>query len=203
MNTTEDQPSSPSAADGGSLCCAAGRESTHQIDHAACTTPPKSSGTTRRGGLTASCSKRRRLGSDEENLPETPVNSASFAITSVGSARKLNYETSDDTSDDSDDDDDDDDDDYDPIEQERVQLQNEAILKKIQRVCCENDDAQLIYTASSATLFEYVKDGNDVVAKMAKYAGGASKTEGAGEEKKKPEPHWKKRGSGCVKVCST
>jgi len=55
------------------------------------------------------------------------------------------------------------DEDEDPLAEEANQLQNEIILKKLQRANGEGDEVQLLHTSSRAKLFEYVKgnDGND------------------------------------------
>lgn len=51
----------------------------------------------------------------------------------------------------------------DSVAEEATQLQNEIILKKLQRVNGEGDEVQLLHTSSRAKLFEYVKggEGND------------------------------------------
>ena len=45
----------------------------------------------------------------------------------------------------------------DSVAEEVNQLQNEIILKKLQRVNGEGDEVQLLHTSSRAKLFEYVK----------------------------------------------
>jgi hypothetical protein len=65
----------------------------------------------------------------------------------------------------------------DPLAEEQNQLQNDIILKKLQRVNGEGDGDQLLHTSPRAKLFEYVK-GND------------------GDDK---EGSWKCRGEGQVK----
>lgn len=51
------------------------------------------------------------------------------------------------------------DEDEDSIAEEANQLQNEIVLKKLQRVNGEGDEVQLLHTSPRAKLFEYVKDG--------------------------------------------
>ena len=53
-----------------------------------------------------------------------------------------------------------DEDDEDPLAEEENQLQNEIILKKLQRVNGDDDEDQLLHTSSRAKLFEYVKGNN-------------------------------------------
>mmetsp|Transcript_21446 Transcript_21446/g.33676 ORF Transcript_21446/g.33676 Transcript_21446/m.33676 type:complete len:250 (-) Transcript_21446:2077-2826(-) len=53
------------------------------------------------------------------------------------------------------------DEDEDPLAEEATQLQNEIVLKKLQRVNGEGDEVQLLHTSSRAKLFEYVKGGED------------------------------------------
>ena len=56
------------------------------------------------------------------------------------------------------------DEDEDPLAKEANKIQNEIILKKLQRVNGEGDEVQLLHTSSRAKLFEYVKGtGNDVI----------------------------------------
>ncbi|KAL7446384.1 hypothetical protein ACHAXM_010170 [Skeletonema potamos] len=49
------------------------------------------------------------------------------------------------------------DEDEDPLAEEANQLQNEIILKKLQRANGEGEEVQLIHTSPQAKLFEYVK----------------------------------------------
>lgn len=55
------------------------------------------------------------------------------------------------------------DEDEDPLAEEANQLQNEIILKKLQRVNGEGEEVQLLHVSPRAKLFEYVKgnEGND------------------------------------------
>ena len=55
------------------------------------------------------------------------------------------------------------DEDEDSLAEEATQLQNEIILKKLQRANGEGDEVQLLHTSSRAKLFEHVKgnEGND------------------------------------------
>jgi hypothetical protein len=100
--------------------------------------------------------KRRRIVcSDEDNNPTThPTNTdeqrSRNRAESVASTAATNPES-------------DTDEDEDSLAEEVTQLQNEIILKKLQRANGEGDEVQLLHTSSRAKLFEYVKgnEGND------------------------------------------
>lgn len=150
------------------------------LDERTAATPPKSASSCR-GDPPSSCKRRRLASEDDENIGETPTNGF---ISS--SARKLNYEKNEsDTSDDSDDED--------PIDREIVQMRQESILKKIQRLNYDDGDGQLLHTSASAKIFEFVKD-SDIIAKT-------SNTPSSDDDKsdsKAFEGAWVYLGSGVV-----
>lgn len=100
--------------------------------------------------------KRRRIVRDEDDKEDgNPVNPTNTdadeqrnRAESVASTAATNPES-------------DTDEDEDSLEEEATQLQNEIILKKLQRVNGEGDEVQLLHTSSQAKLFEYVKEDND------------------------------------------
>eukprot|EP00986_Skeletonema_menzelii_P006317 scaffold2381_cov143-Skeletonema_menzelii.AAC.12 len=99
--------------------------------------------------------KRRRIVCSEEGNKEddNPTNAATNTdeehnrnrAESVASTAATNPES-------------DTDEDEDSLAEEATQLQNEIILKKLQRANGEGDEVQLLHTSSRAKLFEYVKD---------------------------------------------
>lgn len=103
--------------------------------------------------------KRRRIvcsdeGVKEDDNPTHPTNTdeqrSRNRAESVASTAATNPES-------------DTDEDEDSLAEEATQLQNEIILKKLQRANGEGDEVQLLHTSSQAKLFEYAKgdEGND------------------------------------------
>ncbi len=103
--------------------------------------------------------KRRRIvcsdeGVKEDDNPTYPTNTdeqhSRNRAESVASTAATNPES-------------DTDEDEDSLAEEATQLQNEIILKKLQRANGEGDEVQLLHTSSRAKLFEHVKgnEGND------------------------------------------
>lgn len=144
-------------------------------------TPPRSAGSRR--DLNSSC-KRRRLASDDENIDDKSTDG-------LGAVRKLIYEKNDsDSSDDFDDED--------LWEKEKMEFLQERILMQMKRVNCEYDEDQLLHTASSAKLFEFVT-WCDVV--EGKWYDGVDKewVTCAIEERGDVKGQWVCRGVGCCK----
>lgn len=189
-------PTFDAPTENASACIRVSPAATPEKTHAAVLTTPTRTTRHRRDGLVLNASsKRRRLQAEQDGT--APL--AASAL--YGSCRRLNYEGSrddsdEDTSNDSNDDDDDD-------GRELRQMQHGTLLRKIQRL---NYNApghdQLLHSSVPAKLFEYVKEGHDVVAQTSSLVSASpvqtptekgSDGAGAGEG-------WKYRGSGCVKV---
>lgn len=144
---------------------------------------------------TNSCKRRRLVTADDENVG----NDKSATYGSVGSARKLNYEPSSSSDTDSDNDE--------PTaeEEQKMQFDQQVLLRKIRRLHYGDEGDQLLHTSSFCKLFEYVKY-YDVVANKWISTPPQCQRPSPGCEKDRDksketgmEGKWKYRGSGFVK----